>query len=180
MSNVAPVTDDRRTGLAVGGWVILCGLALVLWPAATIRVLVAFLGLGAISYGVSELSRVFAGAGQDLELWAGLVGLVNIFGGVIIVITPFVSRSAAVVVVGLYWLLGGIVEILGALLRSEGRLVRLPIGVLSAAMGGVVLAVPAMSIAILVWLAGAWLLAVGVVLLLASFVATSDDTPVAA
>jgi uncharacterized membrane protein HdeD (DUF308 family) len=177
MSNASSVTENQTAGLAFGGWVLLCGLVLVLWPSATIWVLVAFVGLGAVSYGVSELLRVFAGTGQNLELWAGLVGLVSIFGGVVIVITPFISTSAAQIVVGLYWLAGGIVEIVGALVRTDGRLVRLPIGVLSAALGGVVLAVPAMSILILVWLAGVWLLAMGLVLLLAGFIAGSNRTP---
>ncbi|TVR35647.1 MAG: hypothetical protein EA388_06435 [Nitriliruptor sp.] len=180
MASVSSMPANRTTGVAFGVWVMLCGLVLVLWPAATTRVLVVFVGLGAVSYGVTELLRVYSGTGQNLELWAGLVGLVNIFGGVVIVITPFVSTSAAGVVVGLYWLAGGIVEIAGALLRPDGRLVRFPIGVLSAALGGVVLAVPTMSILILVWLAGAWLMAMGLVLLLAGFIAKSAGTSAAA
>jgi uncharacterized membrane protein HdeD (DUF308 family) len=180
MSSVSSMPANRTTGVAFGAWVLLCGLVLVLWPAATIRVLIVFIGLGAVSFGVTELLRVCSGTGQNLELWAGLVGLVNTFGGLVIFITPFVSTSAAVIVVGLYWLVGGIVEIAGAVLRPDGQLVRLPIGVLSAALGAVVLAVPTMSILVLVWLAGAWLMAMGLVLLLASFMANSAGTPTAA
>lgn len=171
------VSSDPRRKLesAVGAWMVLCGLMLTFWPAATIRVLVFLVGLGAVAFGINELSRVFASKGGSPELWAGLIGLVNVFGGVIIIITPFVSTDAARIVVSVFWLVGGIIEIVTALVQTEDRLVRSVIGVVTATLGAVVLAVPAMTVVVFSWLAGAWLIVVGAVLLFVGAIVSSGQ-----
>lgn len=131
-------------------------------PAATTLVLVALLGLGAVIYGIAELGRVFAGEGERLELWAGLIGLVSIFGGVLIFLTPLVSSVAVGTIIGAYWLVGGASEVIGAVMRPGGRIVRFLVGALSIAAGLVVVATPTLSLVALVWFSGLWMVAAGV------------------
>jgi uncharacterized membrane protein HdeD (DUF308 family) len=165
MSDVEPRTDRRRVTTAVGGWIVLCGLVLLLWPGATIRVVVVLVGLGAVGFGVSELSRVFAGGETTLQVSSGLIGLANVIGGVLVLLSPFVSLDAARTVVGIYWLIAGLVEVVGALVKPEGRIERFSVGVLSLAAGAVAVLLPAISVLVFVWLAGAWLVVVGLVVL---------------
>jgi uncharacterized membrane protein HdeD (DUF308 family) len=152
----------RGAALGFGALLVVAGLVLLAWPAATTLVLVSLLGLGAAAYGVAELGRVFDGHSERLEIVTGLIGLVSIFGGVMIFLTPLVSSVAVGVVVGAYWLVGGAVEVVGAFLRPGGRLVRLLVGVISVIAGLVVLASPAISLVALVWFSGAWLVASGI------------------
>jgi uncharacterized membrane protein HdeD (DUF308 family) len=173
MSEVVSGSDRRRLATAAGGWLVLCGVVLLVWPAATIRVVVVLVGLGALGFGASELSRVFSG-GATPELWSGLIGLANLIGGVVVLIAPFVSLDAARVVVGIYWLVAGLVEVVGSLASHDGRIERFAIGVLSLAAGAIAL-VPAISGVVFVWLAGAWLVVVGLVVLALSRLASPSS-----
>jgi uncharacterized membrane protein HdeD (DUF308 family) len=163
MAEVASGSERRRLATAAGGWLVLCGLVLLLWPAATIRVVVVLVGLGALGFGVSELSRVFAGGARP-ELWSGLIALANIIGGAVVLAAPLVSLDAARVVVGVYWLVAGLVEVVGALARHDGRIERFSVGVLSLAAGAIAF-VSAISGVVFVWLAGGWLVLVGLAVL---------------
>lgn len=170
MSDSATTPRGRLVASSAGGWLVVCGLVLLLWPAATIRVVVVLVGLGALGFGVSELSRVFAGGDSARDLWSGLIALASILGGVVVLLSPLVSLGAARVVVGLYWLVAGLVEAAAALARHDGRIERFSIGVLSLAAGAAAL-LPAVPGTVLVWLAGAWLVLVGLVVLVLSRVA---------
>lgn len=164
MSDTAEVPTagvSRLAGLAL----VVGGILLLAWPQASALVLVTLFGLGAVVHGISELARVFAGEGEHLEVWAGLIGLVSIFGGVVVFLTPRVSAVAAGVVIGVYWLAAGVAEVIGGLVRPGGRLGRLIVGGLSIVAGVVVLAVPTLSLLVLVWLSGLWLVVVGLVIL---------------
>lgn len=165
MSEVRSGGDRRQVATVVGGWIVLCGVVLLVWPGATIRVVVVLVGLGAFGFGVSELSRVFAAGGTTLEVWSGLIALANVIGGVFVLLSPFVSLDAARTVVGIYWLVAGLIEVIGALVRPEGRIERFAVGVLSLAAGAVAVLLPALSLVVFVWLAGGWLLVVGLVVL---------------
>lgn len=172
--SVVPARSDRsRAASAAGGWLVVCGVVLLAWPAATIRVVVLFVGLGAIGVGVHELVRVFGGARSKLGLWSGLIGLANLLGGIVVMIAPFVSLDAARLVVGVYWLVAGLIETVGSLARPDGRLERFSVGVLSLAAAAAAL-VPAVPGTALVWLAGAWLVVVGLVVLALGRIAASS------
>lgn len=169
---VAQTVPGRSRGAAVGlgALLVVAGLVLLVWPAATALVLVSLLGLGIVAYGIAELGKVFSGDSDHLELWAGLIGLVSIFGGIIIFLTPLVSSVAVGLIVGIYWLVAGVVEVAGALIRPGGRLVRLLLGVISAIAGVIVLAMPSLSLVALVWFSGAWLVAAGIIVALVALV----------
>lgn len=157
----APQLRSSRIGL--GAVMMIVGIVLVAWPRATVLVVVTLFGFGALLYGLVELRRVFAGEGDHLDLAAGLIALVNIFGGVVIIATRFVSLDALAVVLGVYWVVAGLFGVLGGLVGKQGRVERTAIGILSVAAGALVLALPAISLVALVWFAGAWLILVGAI-----------------
>jgi uncharacterized membrane protein HdeD (DUF308 family) len=165
---MAPAADDANAATArtLGILLMIVGLVLLFWPAATTRVLASLAGLGAVVYGVTELTRIYSGDGDHIEFSAGMIGLVSVFGGVIIAITPFVSESATSTVIGFYWLAGGTVEVVGSFLRPAARLERLLVGGISVAAGGLLLALPTASIVVLVWFAGGWMLVAGAAVVL--------------
>jgi len=79
-----------------------------------------------------------------------LIALVNIFGGVVIIATRFISLGALAVVLGVYWLVAGDIGLLGGLARQEGRIERASIGLLSLVAGLLALLLPAVSLVALV------------------------------
>ena len=154
--------DQRSSRIGLGATMMLAGIALVTWPRATAIVVVTLFGLGVLLYGLIELARVFSAADGRLDLVAGLAAVINIFGGIVIFVTRFVSLDALSVVLGVYWVVAGVVALVGAGTRQEGRVERLAVGVLSLTAGAMALALPALSLVVLAWFAGAWLILVGV------------------
>lgn len=169
-SGASAGVGPRRAGPGFGVLLLAIGIALVAWPAATSRVVTTLVGVGAVVYGVSELLRVFAG-GAHLDVWSGLVGLVSLFGGMVVIVTGSVSDLAAGVMVGLLWVVLGVMDLAGGLFRPQGREVRLPIGLASLLLGIIVLAAPSVALPILVWIAGVWLLGLGLIMVLAGIIA---------
>lgn len=178
MKVTAETVPVRSRGAAFGlaAVLLIVGIVLLAWPGTTTLVLVSLLGIGIVAHGIAELGRVFSGEGERLELWAGLIGLISIFGGIIIFLTPLVSSVAVGFIIGLYWLIGGLVEVVGAFVRSGGRLVRLLLGVISVVAGIIVLAQPALSLVALVWFTGLWLIAAAIIVAIGALFSTSSKT----
>jgi uncharacterized membrane protein HdeD (DUF308 family) len=163
MSANTPGATPRSSRIGLGAVMMIVGITLVAWPGATVLVVVTLFGIGVLVHGVVELRRVFAGGGDHLDLVAGLIALVNIFAGVVIVATRFVSFDALAVVLGVYWVVAGVIETAGGLSRTDGRIERVTIGLLSLVAGVLVLTLPALSLVALVWFAGLWLVLVGAI-----------------
>jgi uncharacterized membrane protein HdeD (DUF308 family) len=162
VSGQAGVADQRPGRIGLGMVMVLVGVAIVAWPRATAIVVVTLFGLGVLLYGLLELSRVFSAGDEGFDLVAGLAALINIFGGIVIFVTRFVSVDALAVVLGVYWVVAGVVALVAASTREVGRVERFAVGVLSLTAGALALALPALSLVVLVWFAGAWLILVGV------------------
>lgn len=178
---MAPTADGAaapRTRV-VGVILVLAGLVLLVWPAATTRILASWIGLGAVAYGVRELTRTFAADGGRIDFSAGLLGLISIFGGVVIALTPFVSDTATSTVIGIYWLIAGTFEVAGSFLRPTARLERVLVGIISLIAGTLVLVLPTLSLVVLVWFAGGWLLTAGAIVLLTGSIAPGQRRAVA-
>lgn len=161
-TNSAP--RSRGTAIGLGVLIALAGVILLVWPAATTLVLMSWLGLAIVCYGVYELVNAVTGAGEGSRLWGAVIGVVAVIGGIGIFFAPLVSAVAVGVVIGWYWIIGGAVGIAAAILQPGNRLVRLLVAILSVIAGVVVLAQPGLSLVTLVWFAGAWMLAAGVIM----------------
>lgn len=68
--------------------------------------------------------------------------------------TRFVALESLGVVLGVYWVVAGVVALVGSAVRRDGRIERLAVGVLSLSAGVLVLVLPPVSPVVLVWLAG--------------------------
>jgi uncharacterized membrane protein HdeD (DUF308 family) len=174
MARVAETRSPIIPAVAVGGIVLVLGIVLLVWPSVTTLVLVSLFGIGAVVHGALELSRVFAGEGDTLELWSGLVGIAGIFGGILVFVVPLVSTAAVATVIGLYWLLAGAVELASAYLGPGAGLERFLLGVLSLMGGALVLLLPPLSLVVLAWIAGGWLVVAGAIIIVASMPRTSS------
>jgi uncharacterized membrane protein HdeD (DUF308 family) len=161
-TNIAP--RSRGAAIGLGVLIALAGIVLLAWPGATTVVLVAWLGLAIVVYGIHELIETFTDGSAGHRVWGAIVSVVAIVGGIVIFLTPLVSAVTVGIVIGAYWVAGGIVGIVGAIIVPGNRLVRLLVAVLSLLAGIVVLAQPGLSLVTLVWFSGAWMLAGGIVM----------------
>ncbi|HSJ43420.1 MAG TPA: DUF308 domain-containing protein [Euzebyales bacterium] len=155
---------SRGAALGLGVLIALAGVVLLVWPGATTVVLVSWLGLAILVYGVYELINAFRGAEGRSRLWSAVIGVIAVIGGAAIFLTPIVSTVTVGLVIGWYWIIGGVIGIVGAVLEPGDRIIRLFVAVLSLVAGLVVIAQPALSLVALVWFAGLWMLIAGLIM----------------
>jgi hypothetical protein len=166
----APPTDPRAD-LRLGVVIAVCGIALLSWPGATIRVVGTLLGIAAVVHGVRELAVVFGGHGERLSLAPGMLALVAVFGGLVVIVAPFVSADAARITLGVFWLVFGVAEAAAGLAGGLDP-VRLSIAGSALVVGIIVLAASALALSVLVWLTGAWMVLSGLAVAIGAAAAT--------
>jgi uncharacterized membrane protein HdeD (DUF308 family) len=178
-----PDLYERETAAAwASAWQVLilvalvtlaAGVILVVWPKATVVVVAYLLGAALLVSGLFRLVSGFAGRGLSGGSRAAyvLIGLLGIFAGLYFLRHIDVAVVLLAFIVGVFWTLHGIVD-LGVAATSgpgTGRGLRAFTGVLSLAAGLIVMFWPSISLHILLWVMGIWLLAYGVMLAVTAF-----------
>jgi uncharacterized membrane protein HdeD (DUF308 family) len=178
-----PGLDERETALAwTQAWQVIMlvavvtfalGLVLLVWPKATVIVVAALLGAALLVSGIFRL--VHGLAGRDLTGGTRaayvLIGLLATLAGLYCLRHIDVTVVLLAFIVGVFWTLHGIVDLSVAATSGPGtgRGLRAFTGVLSLAAGLIVMFWPTISLTILLWVMGIWLLAYGVMLTVMAF-----------
>jgi uncharacterized membrane protein HdeD (DUF308 family) len=168
-----PAVVGRHWGLPVvlGALSVAAGLAMLAWPAETVLVIAVVIGLQLLVNGVVRLVQSFAaddGSGGERTLVA-LLGIFSILVGVLCLRNILQTVTVLAILVGLFWLVGGIIEVIGGLSTGSvpGRGWRLLSGALGVVAGIAVLAYPGISLGALAVVFGVYLLLFGVISIVA-------------
>ena len=159
-------TVSPRHLLALGAVTVVFGISVLIWPAATLRLLGVLAGIWLIATGalriVHALRRGRDAHGLTDQLLSGALGIVLIIGGVACVSRTASGVTAVAVILGLAWLLSGFAAILlGLFAHGRTRLWLLGIGAASIVVGLLFLAWPNISPRSLVLLTGITALILG-------------------
>lgn len=173
-----PSTDAVRnwksTMIAGGITTIILGLVLLVWPKQTLLVFASLLGIGLILIGIARLANAAVGrsrAGRS-RFWRALLGLIYIIAGIVVLANLNATLRFLVWVVGVVWVVSGLFEIFSGIGRPRGeKAVAIVIGLLNLAFGIVVLVWPGPTVVFLVWIAGLWLIALGLMQIIFAFMA---------
>jgi uncharacterized membrane protein HdeD (DUF308 family) len=129
------------------------------------RVVTEEVDLSSTSLGASELRALTWGWWLAL-----LIGVLAIVAGVIVILKPSNSLSTLAVVFGIFILIDGIFEIVGAIAGdTESRGLLAVIGALSVIAGVLLIRHPLGGVRAVALLLGIWLIAAGVVRLIGAF-----------
>lgn len=110
--------------------------------------------------------RVAADLRRVLWAWSLLlvVGLCSVAAGVIILAKPSISLATLAVVLGIFLLIDGVLELCWALLRyGESRALPAIVGVVSAIAGVILIRHPTKAVTAVALLLGLWLIILGVI-----------------
>jgi uncharacterized membrane protein HdeD (DUF308 family) len=127
-------------------------------------VLVILLGAFALVEGVANLVAGIRGR----QGWAIAEGVISVAVGIVIVVWPAITALALLYVVAAWAIITGIVRIVAAIqlrrvIQNEWLLVGS--GLASVIFGAIAAVFPGAGILALIWLLGAWLIVLGVLLL---------------
>lgn len=156
-----PIGDLKRSWwvLVISGVLsVAIGVLLISWPGQTLTVATALFGALMILSGVVRFLQAVFSSGTDhrwLLLISAILGMVI---GIVVMRNPESVIALIVLLVALFWIIGGMVDLFRGLTdgSTPDRGARIGLGVISAVFGVVILVWPAPTVLVFAILAGAY------------------------
>jgi uncharacterized membrane protein HdeD (DUF308 family) len=156
----------RRITLAVGAVMVTLGMLLFFWPYASLAVTAVLLGIALLATGVLRLVHgVMAGGAVGAHRSAHLlIGILAVLAGIYCLGDIAGTVILLSLVVGLFWVMHGLVDLVAAGRPGPGRVLTGITGGLSLVAGLTVIFWPAITVPVMVAVMGAWLACDGLLL----------------
>ena len=155
----AEVRQDLRTVgtlLIVAGVLgAIAGILAIVYPELTLLALALIAGINLMILGVMSLVDAFSGDGDTTtRVLASLLGLLGIMAGLVVIRRPGESLLAILLVLGVWLVITGIVDLVRAIVSPLYRGLRLMTALVDLVIGGLILALPDESLGTLAVLIG--------------------------
>lgn len=154
----------RRIILAVAAAMLTLGFLLVFWPYASLAVTAVLLGTALLATGLLRLVHsVTAGGGAGGHRSAHLlIGILAVLAGIYCLGDIAGTVVQLSLVVGLFWVMHGLVDLVAMGSPGPGRALTGIIGGTSLLAGLIVIFWPAITVPVMTAVMGAWLACYGV------------------
>jgi uncharacterized membrane protein HdeD (DUF308 family) len=169
---------SRRNAALRGLLAVALGVACVIWPGITIGVVIALFAIYSFADAITQLVNLFrASVTAGKRLLMIVLALIDVAAGVVAISYPGITAGVLVIVVGIWAIFGGMLELAAAWRVSASGSGWLAIGGLLSVIAGILLvALPGIGAYSLALLFGVYLLAYGWTLLIGASLATPDET----
>jgi len=156
----------RRITLAAGGTMLTLGMLLLFWPYASLMVTAVLLGIALLATGVLRLAHgVMAGGAAGTHRSAHLlIGILAVLTGIYCLGDIAGTVVLLSLVVGLFWVMHGLVDLVATARPGPGRALTGITGGLSVVAGLIVIFWPAVTVPVMAAVMGAWLACDGLLL----------------
>lgn len=159
--------------LAFGLITFVAGIAVLVWPGETLLVVAVLFGIQLIVTGLFRFVAAFATGditGGSRVLLA-LLGVLSVIVGLWAVRHVLLTLVALIVLLGIFWVVNGAIEIFAALSHRQtpDRNWAIWMGVLSLVAGIIVLAFPGLTLVGLAVILGVWLAIFGMMEIVGAF-----------
>jgi len=159
--------------LAFGVVTLLTGVAALVWPGRTLVVVAVLFGIQLIVTGIFRFAAAFASddvTGGTRVLLA-VLGVFSLIIGLYAVRHVLITLLALALLLGIFWIISGAVELFTALSHRgmRGRGWTATMGILSILAGIVVLVYPSITLLVLAVVLGVWLLVFGAMQIILAF-----------
>ncbi len=152
--------------LAFGIITVIVGIAALAWPGRTLVVVAVLFGIQLIVMGIFRFASAIAS--DDLtggsRVLLALLGVLSLIVGLYAVRHILITLLALALLLGIFWIVSGAVELFMALSHREMRHRgwNSVMGVISVLAGIIVLAIPGISLLVLAVVLSVWLVFFGV------------------
>jgi uncharacterized membrane protein HdeD (DUF308 family) len=156
---------------------VLVGLAALFWPGATLVAIAIVFAVQLVVAGVFRFVAAFAVPRETgwLRALQALLAILSLVVGVYLLGHIALSLLVLALLLGIYWIAQGTVELFVAIGHGElpGRVWMILSGVLSIVAGAILVVWPGISLFVLTLVLGIWLVVFGVMLIVRAFQARS-------
>ena len=165
--------DLRQVGtllIAAGVLGTIAGILAIVYPGMTLLALALIAGINLMLLGVMSLVDAFSGDGDTTtRVLAAVLGLLGIIAGLVVIRRPGESLLAILLVVGIWFVVTGLVDFIRAFANVEYRALRLLTALVDIVLGGFILALPHLSLGTLAVLIGIAFVVRGVISIVRGF-----------
>jgi uncharacterized membrane protein HdeD (DUF308 family) len=167
-------TDRFHLQAVAGSWVLalgygaLClalGVALTVWPGETLAVVAVLVAIQLLVNGVMRVATALTSSGLDggVRALLGLAGAISLVVGLLLLRDPVQSLLLVGLLVGVWFLLSGVVDLIATVLGPAGSLrgTGLASALVSILAGAFLMANPELTLGVLVLVVCIWLFAIG-------------------
>jgi uncharacterized membrane protein HdeD (DUF308 family) len=140
----------------------LAGVASLVWPSISLRILITLFAITIVSHGVLQIQSAVQHKDKTSNWWLwALMGLVNIAGGLLAFFNPGITTIFLVWIVGTTWLVSGALQIYFSIklrkeIKNEGWLALA--GILTVIAGFIMIGSPTTGSIALVWIIASYLI----------------------
>lgn len=155
---------------------IVFGIIIMIWPQATIVVLMVLIGIWALVDGVGLAAQVFAkGASTGQRVFFGVMALLALVVALVAIFRPGLAASAVTWVIGIWLLVRGLFELVGAFSSTVAapRWLLVLGALLDLVLGWLFVANPGTAAVAVAWLIGLVAVAWGIVFVVLAIAARS-------
>jgi uncharacterized membrane protein HdeD (DUF308 family) len=164
------------TGLVSAG----CGIAVIVWPDISLKALAIIAGINILLLSAVLIGGTIGSEEDTSKTLRVVVGVAGVIAGVVVIRHPQGALLAIVLAVGVWLILSGLVDLMGAIIvAGERRLLRVLGGLADIVIGILILALPKISLTTLAVLIGIGFIIRGL-LLIAGGWRLRGERPVAA
>jgi uncharacterized membrane protein HdeD (DUF308 family) len=155
-----------------GALAVLFGVVAFVMPGLTLAVLIALFGAYALIDGILAIVAGVKAAEHHERfgslLWRGAVGIA---AGLVAFILPAATAVVLTLIVGVWAMITGVLEIVAAvhLHRAHGEWLLIASGVLSVVFGVMLVVAPGLGMLTLVWIIGGYAIVFGLIMLILAF-----------
>jgi uncharacterized membrane protein HdeD (DUF308 family) len=123
------------------------GIIVLVWPSISLQTIAVIVGIFLLIDGIFELIASIAGKGEQGRGLVAVLGVISIIAGLILIKEPFSALNAFVVIVGIWFVISGVIRFVGAFSEHENRGTNIAVGLLDVVAGLIVLIWPNVGLA---------------------------------
>lgn len=157
---------------------LVIGLLVIIWPNASITVVVVLLGIQLVIFGTIRLVTALLDKHIEHARWlVGLTGVIGLVAGMLIMRSPLRSVEIIVTVLGIVWVVVGVIALVTAFVdRSAGpQASHVFEALLSVGAGALLLAWPGPTVRVVAAILGMFLILTGVVQVILGLAVRKDE-----
>ena len=158
------MADDTLKAAHAGGWLLIvtgaismiAGILALVYPGLTLLGLALIAGINVLLFGVMGIVNAISADQDDAgaRVLIGVLGVLGVLAGLLMIRRPGETLLVLLLGVGLWLIMSGLIEGIIALGEPEDRGVRLLAALADLVLGGLLLALPELSLGTVAVLAG--------------------------